>query len=477
MAMEAVELHKLYNMIIQKGGIPLELNTDAVLYRGPVIDISGHFWDNKKEVAKYRYDETSELKVDSVCRMVRKGKAMLNNFKYKMIPTQKAKEVVTERFLEYDCELGKDGYAIKVPHIRRPDEKKCKSVNKTQMVDREFIDIINDVIASNMGCLVTGIAGTGKTYFANMLIAELEKRGKVVGKKLAPTNKASSHIKGETIHKYFMSLMLSQNYEKKLIKNLNNFDYIVVDEISMVKEVFYRFFTIIRRYVPKVKFIIIGDFAQFKPVQDTYEGSYEHSPALHQLCDGQRVNLTKCRRSDAELFNLYSNPANINAIDLTLFEFTELTPLNIAYTHKTRKMVNRKCMDKFVGKQEYLSCDESLYNKKTQKVKIFKGMPIVAYRNIQKEHIFNSEVYTIESIDMKKKTFSFKVDDDLKTMNSSEFKNTFYSAFCITAHVSQGCTFNTKYTIWDWNHLRMDHTAKYVALSRATSIKNIQINI
>jgi DNA replication protein DnaC len=86
-----------------------------------------------------------------------------------------------------------------------------------------------------------GPAGTGKTYFANMLISELEKRGKVVGKKLAPTNKASSHIKGETIHKYFMSLMLSQNYEKKLIKNLNNFDYIIVDEISMVKEVFYRF--------------------------------------------------------------------------------------------------------------------------------------------------------------------------------------------------------------------------------------------
>ena len=56
-------------------------------------------------------------------------------------------------------------------------------------------------------------------------------------------------------------------------------DYIVVDEISMVKEVFYRFFTIIRRYAPKVKFIIVGDFEQFKPVEDTYEGTYEYSPA------------------------------------------------------------------------------------------------------------------------------------------------------------------------------------------------------
>jgi ATP-dependent exoDNAse (exonuclease V) alpha subunit len=140
-------------------------------------------------------------------------------------------------------------------------------------------------------------------------------------------------------------------------------------------------------------------------------------------------------------------------------------------------MVNRDCMNKFVGEHEYLTCDASIYNKKTQHVKIFKGMPIVAYRNIQKEHIFNSEVYTIESIDTNAKTFTFKVEDEVKTYQVDQFKNTFYPGFCITAHVSQGCTFNSKYTIWDWNHPRMDDTAKYVALSRATSIKNIQINI
>ena len=93
----------------------------------------------------------------------------------------------------------------------------------------------------------------------------------------------------------------------------------------MVKKVFYRFVNIciIRRHVPKVKFIIIGDFAQFKPVQDTYEGTYEHSPALHLLCDGQRINLSKCRCnwSDAELFNIYSNFENINNIDLNLFTY------------------------------------------------------------------------------------------------------------------------------------------------------------
>jgi DNA replication protein DnaC len=85
--------------------------------------------------------------------MVRNGKASIKDFKYNIVPTE----------------------------------------------NREFVDIVNDVVASNKGCLITGIAGTGKTYLANMLVSELESRGKVVGKKIAPTNKAASHIKGETI--------------------------------------------------------------------------------------------------------------------------------------------------------------------------------------------------------------------------------------------------------------------------------------
>lgn len=96
---------------------------------------------------------------------------------------------------------------------------------------------------------------------------------------------------------------------------------------------------------------------------------------------------------------------------------------------------------------------------------------------MQKENIFNSEVYHIKSIDVNDKTFSFMVGDEVKTINAHEFKNMFYPAYCITAHVSQGCTFETPYTIHDWNHPRMDITAKYVALSRATNIKNIQIKI
>ena len=425
-AMEAVELHRLEQMIKLNGGEPMERNTDAILYRGNAIKIDQHFWDDKKSVLKYRYDEPTLLFRDNVCSITRNGSFVPATFEFTYIEEQD-----------------------------------------------DFQAIADKVLASDKGCFVSGVAGTGKTYLANIIIKTLESAGKKCDIKLAPTNTAREHLgKGAmTIHKYYLSLFLSNNYEKKLLKNLNNVDYIIIDEISMVKEIFYRFFALVRRYVPTVKFIIIGDYEQLKPVNDTYQGNY-NGPALHGLVDGMRINLKKCRRSDAELFNLYTN---VNDVDASKFPVREITELNIAYTHKTRKAVNKMCMEKFSEGKNWLPAQASEYNKKSQFTKIFEGLPIVAHRNFQKEEIFNSEMFTVSAIDWKEKTFSFVNGENIQTFPIKQFSSMFYPAFCIGVHVSQGCTFDKKYTIYDWNFEHMDETAKYVALSRATSIKNIQI--
>ena len=425
-AMEAIELHKLEQMIIVSGGRPLERNTDAILYKGNKIDISEYFWDENKTVSKYRYeDDYTLLNRDNVCKLSRE-----NSFK---------------------------------PH---------KFVYRKFKDDDKFDEICEKIMKSNKGCLINGIAGTGKTYLANMLIEKLEKNGKKL-KMLAPTNKAAEHIKGETIHKFYLSLFLSNNYEKKLLNNLGNIDYIIIDEISMVKEVFYRFFTLIKRFVPNVKFIIIGDFKQLKPVNDIYSGSYVDSPALFDLVDGQRIVLKKCRRSDDKLFNLYTNIDKVNIDD---FEFKKLTKLNIAYCHNTRKRVNKLCMERFTeNKTKFMIAKPSKFNNKTQESKIFVGLPIVSYRNNKKLQIHNSEMFKVSKIDEENQTFSFMDGDTEQTMHVSEFSYMFYPAFCITVHVSQGCTFKEAYTIWDWDFLHMDETAKYVALSRSTCCDNIQI--
>ena len=71
-----------------------------------------------------------------------------------------------------------------------------------------------------------------------------------------------------------------------------NIDYIIVDEISMVHEIFYKYLMVIQRLKPNLKFIIAGNFDQLLPVKDRIaDVDYEHSVALHDLCEGNRLKL------------------------------------------------------------------------------------------------------------------------------------------------------------------------------------------
>ena len=57
---------------------------------------------------------------------------------------------------------------------------------------------------------------------------------------------------------------------------------------------------------PKLRFIVAGNFDQLLPVNDRvtqhYKLDYYNSPALFDICSGNRLELTKCRRSDDVFF-------------------------------------------------------------------------------------------------------------------------------------------------------------------------------
>ena len=446
-SLEAMGLYKLEQLIKSHGGIPLERNTDAILYQGPEINIDNI--THADGTQKYRYDDTKRLRVESVCSFSRNG-------------------------------------SYQVPVVEYSD------VNDQDDFD-ELAQLIYD---SDQGCFVSGFAGVGKTYFTNKLINLIESNGKKCIK-LAPTRKAASHIKGKTIHKFYMNLALSNNYEKKILQSLQYTDYMLVDEISMVKEWSYRFFTMLKRYAPQLKFIIVGDYDQLPPVNDEYKGNYDQSWALYHLCDGQRLRLEKCRRSDEKLFKLYNGVRLGTAdVDISQFAMKTLTRLNIAYSHETRKRVNATCMERFREGRPFLECDANERNPKTQAVQIFEGMPIVSFRNDSRKGLENSEMYVVRNIDESTGTFSIEVGEPetrkcpgnqkkteivaegesyILTVKASEFKHLFYPGFCITIHVSQGCSFDEPYTIYDWNFYHMNNRAKYVALSRAKKYEYIQI--
>ena len=102
-------------------------------------------------------------------------------------------------------------------------------------------------------------------------------------------------------------------------------------------------------HIPFHSRLLVGDFKQLEPVLDVWKGDYKGSSALHHLCDGNRLQLSHCRRSDRTLFDLYMSADDV---DPAQFPVSEVTQLNVAYTHSTRKRVNAKCMREFSQEAE-----------------------------------------------------------------------------------------------------------------------------
>ena len=284
---------------------------------------------------------------------------------------------------------------------------------------------------------------------------------------LSPTNKGARLINGGTIHSLYYKFKKSK---KLLYKVLHDVQYIIIDEVSMMSHQFYQPFILLQRSFEKLSFIVSGDFLQ---LHDSWTGDYKNSPALFQLCSGNRIQLTKCKRADNVLFNLCKNVENIHRFN---FPVTKFTYKNIAYTHKTRMQVNENCMKKYQEEHNlpFIKIQKDIKNPKTQDIILSKDMPIICYKTNKKLNILNSEIFFVHSVN--KDTFSYINNENVKVeLFNNNFHKYFYPGFCITVYGSQGETYNQDHTIYNWNFTHFSDKAKYVALSRATHIDHIQI--
>src|SRR4029077_15781120 len=284
---EAIELHKLSKLIKNNGGLILEYNTDCVTasFNNKPLNIDNYFWDDENKVQKYRMQETRLLKSE------------------------------------------------KMPRYRRTDIYNIPEYNMfnyEEPTDNNFEELINKIIDNNEGLLNDSIAGSGKTYLNKLLKETLQKRNKNVVC-LAPTNKAAFLLNGMTIHKWYLS------YKSIFNKYLKTIDYIIIDEISMMHEIFYKLFLDIKLKAPHIKLILSGDFRQLQPVKDRVNDcDYKNSYILKFLCDFNKLELSKCRRSDDKLFLLSKD---LNNLDINKYD-NKIRLLNICYYNKTRHEVN-----------------------------------------------------------------------------------------------------------------------------------------
>ena len=87
-------------------------------------------------------------------------------------------------------------------------------------------------------------------------------------------------------------------------------------------------------------------------------------------------------------------------------------------------------------------------------------------------NIVNNERFVIDTIINGVIYYSNEMKK-LQEIKVDEFQNYFYVAYATTIHKSQACTFDFPYTIHEWE--KLDTRLKYVALSRATKKKKINI--
>ena len=443
--LEAIEMHKLKTIIESKGGTVLDINTDCVscVFENDIfpfeldgINLKDYYYDKQKLVAKYKLeDKTEKLKVERMAKTGRKSTYEHFNIKWD---------------------------------------------TKEDVPDNTFKPLIDHIVNNNMSVNIDGRAGTGKSVFIKQLQAEL----KTLGKRfisLAPTNKAARIINGKTIHKFVNASSRKSLTDKKI-------DYCFIDEISMVAEQFYKFFIVMKRIQPNIKFIVAGDFEQLLPVNDRINiDDYKTSPALHELCDGNRIQLSKCRRANKELFDL-CDPKTIPNLKTSKFIKANRNHLymnNIAFTNKRRIEVNKIMMNRFIDAANLKARQQKKKIVKplelsakngdvhSQNVKLLRGMPIIAIMGNKKHDILNNEMFTIDKIKDDIITISRETHTEKIELTSKEFINIFYVAFCITCHKSQGQTFEKEYCIHEWT--KFDSRLKYVALSRATEKENIHI--
>lgn len=216
-----------------------------------------------------------------------------------------------------------------------------------------------EILLSGESALLTGPAGTGKTYVLNQFIKLAKYEGKYVSV-TATTGLAATHLGGTTIHAWAGIGVLddipegfADHISKGRREIIEKTDVLIIDEISMLHDYRLDMVDIACRLVRRkdepfggIQVVMSGDFYQLPPVNrsGSREGSFvvnsrvwqELDPAILYLTDQFRQSegdtlldiLTSMRVNDLRRRHAESLLARVDAI-VPSDELTELHTTNV----------------------------------------------------------------------------------------------------------------------------------------------------
>lgn len=375
-----------------------------------------------------------------------------------------------------------------------------------------------EILLSGEHVLLTGAAGSGKTYVLNEFIRRAKKSGKHVAV-TATTGLAATHIGGTTIHAWSgigVHDELPEDFEDYLLKSrrdiIETTDILVIDEISMLHDYRLDMVDAVARKVRDderpfggIQVVLCGDFFQLPPVnrQDSREGSFVVNAAVWEQLDPVVCYLAEQHRQDDEVLLDVLNALRCGDIRRRHAEIL-LSRVNAAHTDVTELHTVNVDVDRInQQKLEALPGDEQVYVALTtgkehyveslkrsciapERLVLKQDALVMAIKNSPERKYVNGSIGTVKTFEavtnypvvefLNGRTVTMKPDawelrdGDKKRASMSQVP--LRLAWAITVHKSQGMTLDAARI--DLRKAFVEGMG-YVALSRVRSLDGLSL--